>query len=166
MRLRSRICSRRTIKSPLGLFGAERIPDHMVASRRRQAGRGHGLCRLAVPDGAVDESSTIPGQFTLLMQIGNLPDEALAGAAGPRPVPARRRSGGPHLRRRAQAPVRASSSLITMRTPSRGAPGLCPRPASMPGLPFFSGWENLSWAEGILSVRFGETRDRDARASG
>ena len=57
------------------------------------SGPGHGLCRLAVPVGTVDEISTIPDPFALLMKIGNLPDEAVAGVAEPRPVPARRRSG-------------------------------------------------------------------------
>jgi len=84
-------------------------------------------------DGTVDESSTVADQFALLMQIGNLPDEALAGVAEPEPVPVPVQRGasasasagasqtprrGPHLRRRAQAPARPSSCLITMRTPA------------------------------------------------
>jgi hypothetical protein len=161
LRLPSRICSQHAIKSLRGLFGAERIPDHRVASRRRQAGRGHGLRRLAVPAGTVDEISTIPDQFTLLMQIGNLPDEGLAGAAEPRPAPARRRNEA----RTCDGGRRHRSGPITMRTPPRCTRAM-PAVGVNAGPPLFSGWENLSWAEGILSVRFIQTRDRDARASG
>ena len=41
-----------------------------------------------------------------------------------------------------------------------------PRPASMGAPSLFPGRENLSGAEGILSVRLSETRDSGARASG
>ena len=102
-------------------------------------------------DGTVDESSTVADQFALLMQIGNLPDEALAGVAEPEPVPVPVQRGasasasagasqtprrGPHLRRRAQAPARPSSCLITMRTRGAVRPGCVPRSASMRGLPY------------------------------
>jgi hypothetical protein len=152
--LPSRICSQGAVKSLRGLFGAERIPDHRAASRHRRAGRGHGLRRLAVPDGMVDEISTIPDQFTLLMQIGNLPDEALATVAEPRPVPARRRNeartcDGGCRHRSGPGPALSPCGL---RCAVR--PGRCPAAGVNAGPPLFSGWENLSWAEGILSVRF------------
>jgi hypothetical protein len=130
-------------KSLRGLFGTERIPDHRVASRRWQAGRGHGLRRLAVPDGTVDEISTIPDELTRLMQIGNLPDETSAGVADSRPVPAGRRNeartcdGGCRRRsgpRPALSPCGLRCAVLW---------GDAPRPASMPGLPLFSGWESF-----------------------
>jgi hypothetical protein len=54
---------------------------------------------------------------------------------------------GPHLRRRAQTRVRPGP-LVTMRTLLRGAPGLCPRPASEGAPSLFPGWENLSGGSG------------------
>jgi hypothetical protein len=93
-------------KSLRGLFGAERIPDHMGGRCRRQAGWVPGLRRLAGPDGQVDETSTIPDQFAYPKQIGKTPRCGLPGVAELPAGATETRQRGPHLRRRTQAPVR------------------------------------------------------------
>lgn len=158
------IRSRRAIKSLRGLFGAERVLDHLGRRCRRQGGWGSGLRRLTVPDGQVDETSTIPHQFAHLKQIGNLPGAACPAQPSRPPEPARRRN----VARTCDGERRLRSGfarLAVMRTPLRGAPWLCPRPASMRACFLFLGCEKPSGAEGVPRVRHSETRDRDARAS-
>jgi hypothetical protein len=123
-------------KIAMRLVGRGTHTDHMVASRRRQAGRGPGLCRLAVSRGRVDETSTVPGQFAPVIQIGNLPGEAWAGVteAGSAPAgcrnAARTCDGGRRHRpgpRPALSPGGHRCAVL---------PGYAPRSASMRRLPF------------------------------
>lgn len=158
------IRTRRAKKSLRGLFGAERVLDHLGRRCRRQAGWGSGLRRLTVPDGQVDETSTVPHQFAYLKQIGNPPGAACPAQPSHPPEPARRRN----VARTCDGERRLWSGfarVAVMRTPRRGAPWLCPRPASMRACFLFLGGEKLSGAGGIPRVRHSETRDRDARAS-
>jgi len=130
----------------------------------RASGLGFRTPRLTVPDGQVDETSTIPHQFAHLKQIGSLPGAACPAQPSRPPEPARRRNvartcdGERSLRS-------GFARLVVMGTPRRGAPWICPRPASMRACFLFLGGEKLSGAEGIPRVRHSETRDRDARAS-
>jgi hypothetical protein len=78
--------------------------------------------------GKVDESSTIPDQFTSLKQIGNLPDEARPVQPARRPVPAGRRNVARTCDGGAQASVGPrpalsfadSAALYTRATPAAG----------------------------------------------
>jgi len=127
----SRWCSRCAIKSFRGLFVAERRPDHMGASRPSPSGSRSGLNCLVSQGGKVDESSTIPDQFTSLKQIGNLPDEARPAQPARRPVPAGRRNVARTCDGGAQASVGPrpalsfadSAALYTRATPVAGING-------------------------------------------
>jgi hypothetical protein len=65
---------------------------HMGASRPSASGSRSGTQPFGPRGRKVDESSTLPDQFTPLKQIGNLPDGACPARPGRRPVPARRRN--------------------------------------------------------------------------
>lgn len=127
----SRICSRYAINPFRGLFATERIPDHMGGHRGRRRGSRSGLNCLAGQGGKVDESSTIPDQFTSLKRIGNLPDEARPARPGRRPVPAGRRNVARTCGGGVQAPVGSrpalspadSAARYTRATPAAGING-------------------------------------------
>jgi hypothetical protein len=116
-------------------------------SMPRQAGWGCGLHRLILPDGKVDETSIIRHQFAHLKQIGNLPGAACPAQPSRPPEPARRRN----VARTCDGERRFRSGfarLAIVRPPLRGAPGLCPRSASMRACFLFLGCENLSGPRG------------------
>ena len=153
----SRICSRYAIKSPRGLFGAERIPEHVGNRGAGQPARGAGLCRLALLVGKVDEISTTPDQFAPLKQSGNLPDQACLVRPSRRPGSASRRDvartcdGGPRRRSGLALP------LSPWRTRRRSEPGLCRGTVPIGCLPFTPPERIFPGAAGILSVRLSET---------
>lgn len=78
-------------------------------------------------DRKADEVSAIPGQFHIPKQIGNLPDEVRSSWPGRRPVPA----GRTNVARTCDGGSPAPDPPQHLRARPRGAPGPCPRPASM-----------------------------------
>jgi len=107
----SKICSRYAIKSFRGLFVVGRTPGHMGASRPSASGSRSRTQPFGPPGRKVDESSTLPDQFTPLKQIGNLPDGACPARPGRRPVSARRRNVARTCDGGAQAPVGPRSAF-------------------------------------------------------